>query len=163
MCRQDHSRKEMMSDKTPEEIAHLKELVHFCERCFGSSDNSSWGEPVEETYCFNCGGGPSIQIPRYSVDMIRSSAFFVGSRYYPSEEAKELFEERKRLRGLVKEFPGRTAQPPFEDGAPWYVRQMKPGGGWVSTAANTATNAEEALHETRLSLPYYDEESLRED
>lgn len=153
-----------MSNFTPEELSHRKELVCFCERCFGSSDNSSWGEPVDEGYCYNCGGGPSIMIPRYSVDMIRSSAFFVGSRYYPSEEATELFEERKRLRGLVKEFPGRTAEPPFEEGAHWSVRQRKPGKGlWVSVMAMTANTAEEALHETRLSLPYYDEESLREE
>jgi len=150
-----------MTDKTPEEIAHRKELVYFCERCFGSSDNSSWGEAVEKDYCYNCGGGPSIQIPRYSVDLIRSSAFFVGSRYYPSKEATELFEERKRLRGLIKEFPGRKAEPPFEEGAHWSVRQKTPGG-WVSVMARTATTAEEAIRETRLSLPYYDEESLAE-
>jgi len=152
-----------MSDKTPEEIAHRKELVYFCECCFGSSDNSSWNEPVENDYCYNCGGGPPLKIPRYSVDMIRSSAFFVGSRYYPSDEATELFEERKRLRGLVKEFPGREAQPPHEPGAPWFVRQKAPGGKWISTVANGATNAEEALYAVRLSLPYYDEESLAED
>jgi len=152
-----------MSDKTQEEIAHRKELVYFCERCFGSSDNSSWGEAVDSNYCYNCGGGPCIRIPRYSVESIRSSAFFVGSRYYPSAEAIELFEERKRLRGLIKEFPGREAKPPTEEGGSWFVTQKKPGNLWVSTAAMTATNAEEALHETRLSLPYYDEESLRED
>jgi hypothetical protein len=140
-----------------------KEIVDFCSRCFGSSDNSSWNEPVEEDYCFNCGAGGTVKIPRYAVDSIRSSAFFVGSRYYPNDEATELFEERKRLRSLVKEFPGRTAKPPFEDGAPWFVEQKKPGNLWVSTAANGATNAEEALHACRLSLPYYDEESLAED
>jgi hypothetical protein len=153
----------MDNDKTPEElakIAHRKELIAFCDRCFGSSDNSSWGEAVEKEYCFNCGCGPTIQIPRYSVDSIRTSAFFVGSRYYPSTEAIELFEERKRLRGIVKEFPGRVASPPFEEGAPWSVKQQKPGKTWVSVMAKAATTAEEALHETRLSLPYYDEESL---
>ena len=152
-----------MSNFTPEEIAHRTELVCFCERCFGSSDNSSWGEAVDKDYCYNCGGGPPIMIPRYSVDMIRTSAFFVGSRYYPSTEATELFEERKRLRGLVKKFPGREARPPFEEGAPGSVTQKKPGKLWVSVMAMTATTAEEALHETRLSLPYYDEESLVED
>jgi hypothetical protein len=148
-----------MSDKKPE--LDRMELIFFCERCFASSDNSSWGEPILENHCCNCGaGGPSLKIPRYSVEMIRSSAFFVGSRYYPSEEAIEMFEERKRLRGLVKEFPGRTAEPPHEEGAHWSVKQEKPGKLWVSTMAMAATTAEEALHETRLSLPYYDEESL---
>lgn len=66
------------------------EIILFCPRCFASSDNASWGEPIMEGHCFNCGaGGCTVKLPRWAIEMIRKSASWVGKRYYPHEEDKK--------------------------------------------------------------------------
>jgi len=145
--------------------------ILFCCLCFASEDNSSWGEPLIEGHCFNCGAGNStFKLPRCAVESIREQASWVGKRYYPNKEDYEAAEERKRLLACVKKFPGRSIEPAMEldrDGNEvrqeyrWRVKQMTPGALWSSTSV-TAKTKEEAWEKARLcSLTYYDEESLK--
>lgn len=134
----------------------MDEIILFCPRCFASTDNSSWGEQILEDYCLNCGsGGPSLKIPRWAVKSIRDSASWVGKRYYANEEDKATYEELRRLRATIKEFPGRTATL-TEDGESWWVTQELGGGRNVSVIIDLkrAKTKEAALEKARLELPY---------
>jgi len=162
---------ELMKDFKVKPEPDRMESVLFCCLYFASGDSSSWGEPVMEGHCFNCGaGGTTFSIPRYAVQSIREQASWVGKRYYPSEEDLENREERKRLLASIENFPGRTVEPAMEldrDGnevreeGRWNVKQATPGNLWSSTSV-TAETEEEAWEKAKLcGLTYYDEESLR--
>jgi len=143
------------------EDQNTDQSVPFCVLCFGSADNSSWGEQVTDQHCMNCGaGGSAISIPRWAIDSIRKNASWVGKRYYPNEEDIEDRLEAKRLRKLVTNFPGRTAQAPDDQYTGWVVRQKMPNGRTLSMGFPSASSEEEALDMARTKLPYYDEESL---
>ena len=149
----------------------LKENILFCCCCFASGDDSSWGEPVMEGHCFNCGaGGSTFWLPRYAVKSIREQASWVGKRYYPNKEDIERSEERKRLLACVEEFAGRTVEPAEEldkDGnfvrqeGYWNVKQLSPDGLWSSTSVAAATEGEAWEKARYCGLTYHSEESLR--
>lgn len=160
----------MPLDKTP---------TLFCTRCFATEVDGSWDHVVygEESnnYCTNCGGGnTSVKLPRWAVEDIRQNASWVGKRYYPHQEDGEKNEELHRLRALVTEFPGRTAEeleedplrPPIrEDGQTsfnWCVTQKLPGKGKRTSIYVKADGEQDALERARTLLPYYPEEMLRE-
>ena len=151
---------------TEAELAHRKELILFCEMCFASSDDSSWGGELVQGYCMNCGaGGTSLQIPRYSVEYIRRNASWVGKRYYPHEEDTENYEERERLRAQMTEFPGRTIEGPFTDklNGPdekpytyFRVIQKDPTkDGRQTSMMFTDVSKEEAWTRAKLSMTWY--------
>lgn len=107
----------------------------FCVRCFADDkDGGSWSGGVVPGHCMNCGaGGSVVSIPPWAVKSIRSSASWVGKRYYPSDEDREIREELIALRALVPSFPGRTATE-YVDSVTgelyWTVRQETTPGLW---------------------------------
>lgn len=132
------------------------EVINFCPSCFASTDNSSWGGEVFVGGCTNCGHGPPISMPRWAAEQIRKSASWVGRRYYPSDEDKEDQAERRALLDLVKEFPGRRAEPvdPLVPAVEWRVVQAT-APGRVSYATFIAGSAEEAMEAARHSSLRY--------
>jgi len=75
----------------------LDRRVTFCSACYATNEDGSWGtngvsvDMVEkmgvDSYCMNCAGhGEVIIMSRRAADKIRSSASWVGKRYYPIEE-----------------------------------------------------------------------------
>jgi hypothetical protein len=130
-----------------------KESILFCPRCFASGDDSSWGDPVVDGHCFNCGaGGSSISIPRWAVESIREQASWVGKRYYPHEEDRERAEETALLRAIAPDDPRRkvTVDP---DNPRRYRVEQPTKRGWTSTGV-TASSLEEAREKAKLVLPY---------
>jgi hypothetical protein len=111
--------------------------VLFCSLCFANDeDGGSWGGGVCAAHCFNCGaGGSVVTLPKHAADAIRKSASWVGKRYYPSDEDREIQAELRVLRGLITDFPGRTAREytdPVEGGPFWVVEQRTGPQGYTS-------------------------------
>ena len=129
-----------------------EELIKFCAQCFASSDNSSWGEPITEAGCMNCGRGPAFVIPRWAVESIRAQASWVGKRYYPHEEDTERAEELDALRALAPDDPERTVKKSDVNPRAWEVTQPTPKG-FVSVVV-AADSEVEALAKGKLRLPY---------
>lgn len=86
------------------------DIRDFCPRCFASDMSGSWDQTVVGNHCYNCGAGPSVRLPDWAVDCIREQASWVGKRYYPNDEDKEMAAELKELRSRMTEFPGRTIE-----------------------------------------------------
>ena len=99
------------------------QLIAFCPSCMASGDNSSWGGGIDLSHCDNCGHGPPIQIPRWAVESIRQQASWVGKRYYPHQEDRDIHQELEDLRKLIKKFPGRTATRCAGEPGHWRVVQ----------------------------------------
>jgi hypothetical protein len=147
----------------------LEALIWFCPRCFGSSDSSSWGGETCESGCMNCGSGPTLSIPRWAVESIRTQASFVGRRYYPHEEDFQAQEELQDLRLIPKTYPGRTAKLcAFHDdrwsSSYWSVEQKKPDGSIISIMVGHKQfpTKQAALKEARTRLPYVPAKKLKE-
>lgn len=137
----------------------MNNQVFFCCKCFADERGGSWNESVGEGHCFNCGaGGVTVRIPIWAVDMIRKSASWVGSRYYPNDEDKARYEERKALLALVKKFPGRSAK---RTKAGWCVHQKVDAHREVMIFSVAATK-KAALEEARFVLPYVPVEKFKE-
>lgn len=134
-----------------------QDLLNFCARCFASDDGGSWGVGTIDGHCFNCGAGwtGEIKLPRWAIESIRAQASWVGRRYYPGQEDKENHAELRALRSLPKTFPGRTAElrTDKEKGEFWWVTQSLGEGKTVSQSAR-GSSAEEAIENTRYTLPY---------
>ena len=137
-----------------ERIAHANEEICFCPRCFASEDGGSWGPGATASHCANCGaGGSALKLPRWAVQSIREQASWVGKRYYPNQEDKDLAAEIEALRALVPVMPGRSAEP-NEDGS-WSVVQKTKTSNIVVYVE--ATSASEALRKAHTQLPYVKE------
>lgn len=131
--------------------AHSEELILFCPWCFASQDNASWHGELIEGACMNCGvSNGTVKIPRFAVEEIRKQASWVGKRYYPHEEDKELHKERMELMKLVKEFPGRTIEPAGR--RRWEIAQKGPNGS-TSVTIDGKTKGE-AWERAKESLTY---------
>jgi len=135
--------------------------VSFCVTCFADSLDGSWGSGVlDGGHCLNCGaGGGTVEMKRWQVEEIRRNASWVGRRYYPSSEDRELAQERLSLLALVPKFVGRSAKQDTKHPQTWWVTQRTPTGHPLETRsvsqAFTANSADEALDFSRLSsLPY---------
>jgi len=137
------------SKLTPEE---KKAVVHFCVRCLGSSDNSSWGAAVGPSYCMNCGAGGTIDIPRWAVESIREQASWVGKRYYPHKEDLETREEIRLLRALAPDDPRRTVKQDENNPRRFYAEQPTKTGSTGTTVV--ADSLEEAREKAKVALPY---------
>jgi hypothetical protein len=134
-----------------ERIAHANEVICFCPRCFASSDGGSWGPEASVDHCANCGaGGKMPTLPRWAIQSIREQASWVGKRYYPSQEDKDMAAEIEALRALVPVMPGRSAEK-NEDGS-WAVIQKTPNSSIMMYTE--ATSAEEAMRKLHTALPY---------
>lgn len=81
------------------------DLLWFCPGCFASEENGSCNHTCDANYCYNCGYPSTIQIPRYAIESIRQQASWVGSRYYPNSEDKQIRLELKYLRGQIPDHP----------------------------------------------------------
>lgn len=141
-------------------------VILFCAKCFASSEDGSWGERVDGddkgSHCFNCGAGNcAVRIPRWAVKSIREQASWVGKRYYPHEEDKEIHNEVQALRKLVKKFPGRTAER-CEKG--WWVSQEIPcdrsRSHMMFVSLAKAKTAAEAIERSREILRYVPAEAM---
>jgi len=144
------------------------EQVSFCPQCFADDYEGSWGAGVlPGGHCINCGAGGAIPMPRWAVEQIRQSASWVGRRYYPGDEDREIEAERRALLATVTTFPGRVAEPArtlegrewvLEPGH-WTVKQYLTDGRSISTTVK-ADSADEAIEKTRYALRYVPEVSL---
>lgn len=141
-----------------------RSIVSFCPMCFASDDGGSWGVGTIGDHCLNCGAGGAIHVPRWAVDEIRRSASWVGRRYYPQDEDREIDDERRALLATVTRFPGRHAEPArrYVDGEwehdpeRWQVCQLLRNGSEMSTIIQ-AESAEAALEASRFFLRYVPE------
>ena len=130
-----------------------EQQIQFCERCFATMD---WGVP----HCFNCGaGGAGVIMLQRQAESIRTSASWVGKRYYADKEDLDLNAELKALRRAIGTYPGRSAELRRDDErgkAYWSISQSRPGGGTICTSieADKAATAEEAIEKTRDWLPW---------
>ena len=127
-------------------------LISFCPSCFGSSDDSSWGESVTDGYCYNCGNSTVITIPRWAVKSIRQQASWVGKRYYPNEEDIERHKELEVLRALALDNPERTVSKTYEPRS-FKTQQPNDRGGTTSTWVK-ADSMDEARIKAKVVLPF---------
>lgn len=135
--------------------AHLQ-VLDFCPGCFADSRGGSWGPGVEGPWCGNCGSHGTVQMPIWAVDAIRKNASWVGKRYYPHQEDKELSRELRYLRSCMPAPIGRTVTRADYDGCnpnDWRVVQKYPDGSEVSTTVR-AENAGPALRIGERVLAY---------
>lgn len=143
---------------------NMKDPLWFCPFCFASEENGSWGHTVENQLCTNCGSNATVNLPRWAVASIRSSASWVGKRFYPNEEDYERQTERNALLSLVQTFPGRSVSKISDhsvDGLHFYeVNQLHPAGGSTSVMV-TAKNEIEAFQKST-SLLYFPAERFVE-
>jgi len=146
-----------LSPQTPSAPQAHEQVVDFCSRCFACSQGGSWGEGVLNGHCYNCGaGGSTVLMPRWAVDSIREQASWVGKRYYPSQEDKELSRELRYLRSIAPAPEGRTVARSEYDGAnpnDWVVTQKYPDGSWVTTTVR-ADHAGPALKAAEMILSH---------
>lgn len=84
-------------------MTDLKDMLGFCPGCFASTEDGSWGHVVIGDHCTNCGANGTVQLPRWAVDSIRRQASWVGSRFYPSQEDRDLHRELRYLRSVAPE------------------------------------------------------------
>ena len=136
--------------------SHLQ-ITEFCARCFADSHGGSWGEGTGSGGCYNCGAsGCTVMIPVWAVESIREQASWVGKRYYPSQEDKELSRELRYLRSIAPAPAGRTVERVEYDGAnpnDWRVTQALPDGSTISTTVR-ADHAGGALQAAEMILPH---------
>lgn len=144
-----------MAEQTREDIQAPRE---FCPRCFADNLGGSWGEGVLSGHCMNCGASPAITIPAWAVRSIREQASWVGKRYYPCDEDREISAELETLRAMLTDFPGRFAESTNEPGS-FRVTQLLPGGGRVWMVVD-ATTINEALDRLKTKLRYVSREQL---
>jgi Zn ribbon nucleic-acid-binding protein len=146
------------------------DTVSFCPQCFADDHGGSWGSGVlPGGHCINCGAGGAIAMPKWAVESIRQNASWVGRRYYPGSEDKEILDERKALLSLVETFPGREVMQArkYEAGADlangewvdevgrWEIRQNT-ASGYMSTIVE-ASSRDEAMEKSRFLLRYVPE------
>lgn len=82
------------------------DLLLFCVGCFATEEGGSWGEICVDGYCMNCGsGGGTVQLKRWQIESIRTSASWVGKRYYPHQEDINNYREIQLLRARVPPNP----------------------------------------------------------
>lgn len=150
-----------------QEAKPREELLNFCPRCFASDDGGSWGAGTVDlqgggSHCLNCGAGcsPSLQLPRWAIESIRSQASWVGRRYYPGEEDRDNHTELKALRALPKTFPGRTAEKIEKEPYTYWVKQQL-GKNKSVMSTFKASSPEDAIEASRFSLPYVPAEALK--
>jgi hypothetical protein len=75
--------------------------IPFCPGCFATSEDGSANHVCDENYCYNCGSGGTVTIPRWAVESIRAQASWVGKRYYPNAEDHIINAELKLLRSRM--------------------------------------------------------------
>ena len=145
-------------------MSNQNDRMLFCVLCFADNEDGSWGSGVMgdegSSHCLNCGaGGSAIPMQRWAVENIRRSASWVGKRYYANEEDIAQHEELKALRKLVKDFPGRVAEPARGEGneGSWMVCQALKKPGSTTSILVKAASAEAALEDARDKLPYVPE------
>jgi hypothetical protein len=141
-----------------------RDRLWFCCSCFASEEGpgSGWGDRCQNGYCLNCGHGPQAQISRAAIEEIRRTAGWVGRRFYPDQEAIEMWAELSALRVLAPADPTDQAEEALDDQgasyAPrhWWVYRRK---GTTRTGIGTieAATAEEAIERARPKLPYVPE------
>lgn len=133
------------------------DFIAFCPMCFASDDGGSWGVGTIGDHCFNCGANGSIAVPRWATNAIRQSASWVGRRYYPGDEDREIDAERRALLATVKVFPGREVAPArqFVDGE-WEPDpgRWEIGKGRQMMTSVQADSAEAAMEASRYLLRY---------
>ena len=131
------------------------ELLYFCPACFASERDGSHGCTCIDVHCYNCGlSAPMLQIPGWAIERIRRSASWVGKRFYPDSEDREMGIERADMRSQLPLPPGRVAQR-CDPGDPysWKVSQALSKGGTVSVFVQ-ARSMEEALQLSKTALPW---------
>jgi hypothetical protein len=129
--------------------------VRFCVKCFAddrSSSLSGSGSIVND-HCLNCGSGGTIaSLQVWAVDSIREQASWVGKRYYPNDEDRQLNEELRALRREIGNYPGRSAEPSSTPGQ-WDLIQVLENGSTRRTSI-VADSAEDALKKGADYLPW---------
>ena len=115
------------------------DIRDFCPRCFASDMSGSWDQTVVGNHCYNCGASPSVRLPDWAVDCIREQASWVGKRYYPNDEDKEMAAELKELRSRMTEFPGRTIEH-IDIGQFRQGEQVNVGDGLVNAPTDAAND-----------------------
>lgn len=78
----------------------LDDLLWFCCACFATNEDGSWNHICDENYCYNCAHGIPVQLKRYNVESIRQQASWVGKRYYPNSEDKNIAIQLREAREL---------------------------------------------------------------
>ena len=128
------------------------DIRDFCPRCFASDMSGSWDHTVSGNYCYNCGaGGGIVQLPDWAVDSIREQASWVGKRYYPNDEDKQMAAEIKALRSRMTEFPGRTIE--MVEPGEYRVIQRLDERTTIQTTV-TAKTEKEAWEKAKTLLPF---------
>lgn len=142
----------------------MDELTAFCPQCFATSEDGSWGQTSEyidykNNYCSNCGlNGAIIQISKWAASEIRKSASWVGKRYYPDQEDKDIKRELFLLRSMTKDFPGRKVEGPDMDN--FYTIIQEQSSGRKLFISGKFQSKDEAFEWAKTRLPYYTEEQL---
>lgn len=132
-------------------------VVLFCPRCLADERGGSWGGGPEGggAWCSNCGAGPAVVLPAWAVDSVRQQASWVGKRYYPNAEDRELALELRALRVLACELrppAGRTVEKTETEGG-YEVKQETGSGRWTMVYLD-AVDDESALAAAAPLLPY---------
>lgn len=121
--------------------------IFFCSMCFATCDIAY--------HCFNCGaGGTNVSIPQGHAELIRKSASWVGSRYYPSDEDKVGFVELRELRRAVGSWPSRTVEPIPDSDRVWVKQQLATGGWTMISCDRLGETDEQVIRRTAHLLPY---------
>lgn len=127
-------------------------VLFFCPPCFATEEEGSGGSTCDGVYCYNCGSGGTVALPRWAIVSIREQASWVGKRFYPHDEDREAHDELAALRRRMTTFPGRTARPPTDTKPKWRVEQKR-GKSTVMVWVD-ADSEEEALEQTKDRLPW---------
>lgn len=134
------------------------ESVWFCPMCFADSNGGSWNGGVDEHFCTNCSAsGTGILVPAWAVKSIRAQASWVGKRYYPNDEDREAWAERRLLRASVAELSRLTvARCEYDNGDPkrWSAKVVTNAGSMTSTSFDAGLTIDEATAKAKVSLPF---------
>lgn len=143
-------------------MSERAEVLDFCPGCFATNEGGSWGHGCDEHYCYNCGFGGTVKLPRWAVDSIREQASWVGKRYYPHEEDTQTREELTALRSLSPDNPTDTAEW-NEDGRYYSVYRSDPKNRTrFGVMPIHAGSAEEAIRKAKPRLRYIPPEAYNE-
>lgn len=136
----------------------LGDMLHFCPGCFASSEGGSWDHGCDAAYCYNCGSGSTVQLPRWAIQSIRQQASWVGKRYYPHEEDQQAREELRALRALAPDNPNDRAEWRGDAGYYFVSRSDPASRTRFGIAPIYAESAEEAIQKAKPLLRYIPQE-----